>query len=75
MPTRAEAAAAATSQTKPAAPKKPIIMEMKDRPEIEADYDSEPNKIKLIVTVERENSAANIDLDVADTQLKLESPK
>ena len=50
-------------------------MEMKDRPEIEADYDSEPNKIKLIVTVERENSAANIDLDVADTQLKLESPK
>ena len=48
---------------------------MKDRPDVEADYVSDPNKIKLVVTVEKENSAADIDLDVADTQLKLESPK
>ena len=54
--------------------KKPLVMEMKDKPELEADY-SDPTVIKLIITVELENSAKNIDLDVADKQLKLESAK
>ena len=48
---------------------------MKERPGVEADFDSDPQKIKIVVTVEKENSAKNIDLDVAENQLKLESEK
>ena len=48
---------------------------MKDRPGVEADYDSDPNTVKLVITVEKENSAKNLDLDVAEKELKLESEK
>lgn len=50
-------------------------MEMKERPGISADYDSDPDLITLVFTVEKEGSAREIDLDVAENQLKLESPK
>ena len=50
-------------------------MEMKDRPGVEADYDSDPTKVKLVFTVEKETSAKNIDLDVAEKEPKLESEK
>ena len=65
----------AQSDPATAPPKKPIIQEMKDRPGIEVDYDSDPEKIKIVFTVEKEGSAREIDLDVAEDQLKLESPK
>ena len=52
--------------------KKPLVIAMKDKPKLEADY-SDPNIIKLVITVELENSAKNIDLDVAAKQLKIES--
>ena len=42
---------------------------------MQADYDSDPSTIKLVFTVEKENSAKNIDLDVAEKELKLESEK
>ena len=58
-----------------AAPAKPLVVEMKERPGVEADYDSDPQTIKLIFTVEKENSAKNIDLDVAEKELRLESAK
>mmetsp|Transcript_39400 Transcript_39400/g.51569 ORF Transcript_39400/g.51569 Transcript_39400/m.51569 type:complete len:90 (+) Transcript_39400:1170-1439(+) len=47
---------------------------MKERPGFSVDYESDPNTIKLIFTVEKESSAKGIDLDVAENQLKLESP-
>lgn len=47
---------------------------MKDRPEVEADYHSDQSTIKLVFSVEKENSAKNIDLDVSERELKLESP-
>ena len=50
-------------------------MEMKDRPGVEADYDSDPEKVKLVFKVEKENSAKAIDLDVSERELKLDSPK
>ena len=40
-----------------------------------ADYESDPDMITLVFTVEKEGSAREIDLDVAENQLKLESPK
>ena len=40
---------------------------MKDRPQVEADYITEQDKVKLVFTVEKENSAKDIDLDVAET--------
>lgn len=55
--------------------KNPLVMEMKERPRLEADYDTDPTVIKLIFTVEKENSANNINLDVAEKELKLESAK
>ena len=55
--------------------KKPIIMEMKERPGVEADYTSEPSKVILVFTVEKEKTARNIDLDVSEKELKLESAK
>lgn len=67
------AASAQTASTD--AKKKPLVMEMKERPGLEADYDSDPTLIKLVFTVEKEGSAKNIDLDVAETELKLESAK
>lgn len=48
---------------------------MKERPGIEADYESDPDSIKLVITMEKENSAKLVDLEVAETLLKLESPK
>ena len=59
-------AAAAAQNAEPAAPKKPLIMEMKERPGISADYDSDPDLITLVFTVEKEGSAREIDLDVAE---------
>ena len=56
-------------------PAKPLVVEMKERPQVEADYDSDPTTIKLVFTVEKESSARNIDLDVAAKELKLESEK
>jgi len=47
---------------------------MKEKPGIEADYESNPEAIILVITVEKENSAKLIDLEVAETQLRLESP-
>lgn len=47
---------------------------MKERPGIEADYESDPDSIKLVITMEKENSAKLVDLEVAETLLKLESP-
>lgn len=52
---------------------KPLVMEMKDRPDVQADYDSDPSKVKLVFTVEKETSAKNIDLDVSEKEIKLES--
>lgn len=48
---------------------------MKEKPGIVADYESNPEAIILVITVEKENSAKLIDLEVAETQLRLESPK
>lgn len=42
---------------------------------MDVDYITEQDKVKIVVTVEKENSAKDIDLDVAETQLKLESAK
>lgn len=50
-------------------------MEMKERPGLEADYETDLTVIKLVFTVEKETSAKNIDLDVAEKELKLESSK
>ena len=56
-------------------PSKPLVVEMKERPGVEADYDSDPTLVKLVFTVMLENSAKNIELDVAEKELKLESEK
>ena len=69
-----ESAAGAGAANK-AVPAKPLVVEMKERPQVEADYDSDPTTIKLVFTVEKESSARNIDLDVAEKELKLESEK
>ena len=50
-------------------------MEMKERPGLEADYETDPTVIKLVFTVEKENSSKNIDLDVAEKELRIESAK
>lgn len=42
---------------------------------MDADYITEQDKVKIVFTVEKETSAKDIDLDVAETQLKLESAK
>ena len=42
---------------------------------MDVDYITEQDKVKIVVTVEKESSAKDIDLDVAETQLKLESAK
>ena len=47
--------------------KKPKIVEMKERPGVEADYVTEQDKVKIVFTVEKEISAKDIDLDVAET--------
>jgi hypothetical protein len=76
--TTKQATASASASTAAAAtdgPKKPLVMEMKERPGLEADYDTDPTVIKLVFTVELESSAKNIDLDVAEKELKLESQK
>ena len=56
-------------------PSKPLVVEMKERPGVEVDYDSDPSTVKLVITIMLENSAKNIDLDVAEKELKLESEK
>ena len=48
---------------------------MKDKPGVEADYESDPDTVKLVFTVEKESSARDIDLDVSEYELKLESEK
>lgn len=52
--------------------KKPMIIEMKDKPHVEATYTD--THVKLVLDVDKETSAKNIDLDIAETELKLESP-
>ena len=51
--------------------KKPLIMEMKDKPPIETEYLGD--SVRVVVHVEKETSAKDIDLDIAETELKLES--
>ena len=51
-----------------------MIVEMKERPGVEADYESDPDAVKLVITMEKESSAKQVDLEVAETLLKLESP-
>jgi len=51
--------------------KKPMIIEMKDKPHVEATYTD--THVKLVLDVDKETSAKNIDLDIAETELKLES--
>ena len=46
---------------------------MKEKPGLEVDYEGDPNLVKLVITVEKETSAKDIDLDVAEQELKLQS--
>ena len=62
--------AGVTEQTAAKA-KKPLIMEMKDKPPIETEYLGD--SVRVVVHVEKETSAKDIDLDIAETELKLES--
>ena len=71
----AASVSAAPDASATAASKKPLVMEMKERPGLEADYETDPTVIKLVFTVEKENSSKNIDLDVAEKELRIESAK
>ena len=74
--TKAAAQSAAGSSTDATAPaKKPIIQEMKERPGLEVNDDPEAKSIKLTLTVELEKSARDIDLDISEHELRLESKK
>lgn len=48
---------------------------MKERPGLEVSDDPEGRSIKLVITVEQENSARDIDLDISEHELRLESKK
>lgn len=63
--------AAATAKPETQA-KKPLIVEMKDRPQIEEDT-KEAGILSLTIHVDKETSAKGIDLDVSESELKLES--
>lgn len=53
------------------AKKPPMIVEMKDVPEVAESNDG--LKLALVIHVEKESSAKAIDLDVSQTELKLKS--
>ena len=53
--------------------KKPMIIEMKDKPHMESTYTD--THVKVVVDVEKETSAKDIDLDIAESELKLQSEK
>ena len=46
---------------------------MKEKPEVDVDYNFENDKVRLIISVPLESSAKNIDLDVNQFQVKLSS--
>ena len=46
---------------------------MKDRPDVVQDTESSKDEIIIKITVEKENSAKNIDLDISETEVKLQS--
>ena len=48
---------------------------MKERPGLEVSDDPEAKSIKLTITVEQEKSAKDIDLDISEHELRLESQK
>ena len=50
-----------------------MIIEMKDKPHMESTYTE--THVKIVVDVEKETSAKNIDLDIAESELKLQSEK
>jgi len=54
--------------------KKPMIVEMKDRPE-SFSVEEGGDDVVLTIKVEKETSAKEIDLDICPTELKLESEK
>ena len=53
--------------------KKPMIIEMKDKPHMESTYTD--THVKVVVDVDKETSAKDIDLDIAESELKLQSEK
>ena len=59
--------------------KKPIIMEVggsdKYRPNFTLKHLDETNQVQFIFQVDEEKSAKEIDLDVSDSAIKLNSPK
>ena len=63
-------------KTGQAAPVKPMIVEIKDKPEvISGAIDHSKGILAIVLTMEKEDSAAFIDLDVSSTELKLSSDK
>ena len=49
-----------------------MIIEMKDKPEsVESVVSEENGKLMLVITVQKESSAADIDLDISSSELKL----
>ena len=66
----------ADKDEEPLEKKKPMIVMMKEKPEnVESMVSEETGKLIVKITVEQENSAANIDLDISATELKLTSEK
>ena len=55
-------------------PKKPMIVEMKDKPE-NLSVTEKDGKMILVIRMLNEDSAKNIDLDVSNKELKLQSEK
>lgn len=51
--------------------KKPMIVELKDKPVITEILSDDGTQLILIITVEKESSAKEIDLDISETELKL----
>ena len=53
-----------------------MIVEMKDKPEsVESVVSEETGKLVLAIKVEKEASAADIDLDISNAEMKLKSEK
>lgn len=50
---------------------KPLIVEMKEKPHV-TETDAK-NYVELVITVEKESSAKEIDLDISEKELKLQS--
>ena len=48
---------------------KPLIVEMKEKPQV-TETDAK-NCVELVITVEKESSAKEMDLDISEKELKL----